>query len=125
MWSYGYEIAEIVPDQKLVTGLISGMGPIHNHKGYIALTDDSILIEGREDDADLTISLSAVHELYIGYDELYTYASVKNLGLLWQPLRIEFYNNGRLEKIYLIIDYMGLYTRNKRWYESLTSILQY
>lgn len=125
MWSYDYEMADFTSAQKLMTGLSGIGGPLHNHKGYIALTDEQILIEGQDDDEDLTIALTSINELYLGYDDIYTSDSVKNLGLFWQPLRLEYFdNNYQTNKIYLIIDYSGFFSHNKKWYESLTSMLQ-
>jgi hypothetical protein len=126
MWSYDHEMIEFTSTQKLITGLSGIGGPLHNHQGYITLTDEQILIEGQEEgDKDLNIPLGSINELYLGYDDVFTAGSVKNGGLFWSPLRIEYIsNNYQTQKIYLIIDYMGLYSHNKRWYEALTTMLQ-
>lgn len=126
MWSYDYEMTEYTTGQKLMTGLSGIGGPLHHHKGYIALTGEQILIEGQDGGDDLIIPLLSINELYLGYDDIYTSYAVKNAGLFWQPLRLEYFNNhSQASKIYLIIDYnLGFYTHNKKWYESLTSMLQ-
>jgi hypothetical protein len=125
MWSYDHEMTEFTSAQKLINGLTGIGGPLHNHKGYIALTAEQILIEGQGDDEDLVIPLISINQLYLGYDDVYTSSSVKNLGLFWQPLRLEYSgSNHQMNKIYLIIDYMVLYSNNQRWYNSLTLMLQ-
>ena len=125
IWSYDYEMTGFTPAQKLMTGLSGIGGPLHNHKGYIALTDEQILIEGNDNDENLIIPLTSINELYLGYDDIYTSYSVKNAGLFWQPLRLEYFgSNSQTNKIYLIIDYMGFYSHNQKWYDSLVSMLQ-
>lgn len=114
MWSYDHEMMEFTSAQKLMTGLSGIGGPLHNHQGYITLTDEQILIEGPAGDDDLIIPLASITELYLGYDEVFTAGSVKNGGLFWQPLRVEYLsNNYQSNKIYLIIDYNGFYSHNK------------
>ncbi|MES2061774.1 MAG: hypothetical protein V4456_07630 [Bacteroidota bacterium] len=125
MWSYDYEMVEFTSAQKLITGLSGIGGPLHNHQGYITLTDEQLLIEGQEGDEDLIIPLASINELYLGYDDVFTASSVKNGGLFWQPLRLEYFSsNYQTNKVYLIIDYNGFYSHNKRWYETLTTMLQ-
>jgi len=124
LWSYADEYAQISESVKFTASLISLGSPLHNHAGYIALTENQLIIEGLNNDPDLTISLSTINEIYLGFDEVFTPASVKNLGALWQPLRINFYTGHSLETVYLIIDHNGLFTHNKTWYETLISILQ-
>jgi hypothetical protein len=125
MWSFDYEVMEYTPGQKLISGLSGFGGPLHNHQGNIGLTDESIIIEADNDDEDLVISLSSINQVYLGYDDIYTAESVKNAGLFWKPLRLEYYSAAyQLQKIYLIIDYMGLYSHDKKWYETLVSMLE-
>lgn len=52
MWSYDHEMMEFTSAQKLMTGLSGIGGPLHNHQGYITLTDEQILIEGPAGDDD-------------------------------------------------------------------------
>lgn len=81
---------------------ISGVPPLHNHEGEIYLTSDSIIIKG---DENLNILLSSIIQLYHGYDDTYRSSYVKNFGIFWQPLRVEFYTGfDRLNRIYLIIN---------------------
>lgn len=124
MWSYDYEIEEFTSAQKIMSGLTGIGGPIHNHKGNITLTNEQVLIES-EDSENLSIPLASVTQLYIGFDDIYTKLSVKNAGLFWQPLRLEYTNaNYQIVRLYTIIDYKLLYSDNQRWYDSLISILQ-
>src|SRR4051812_43113337 len=121
MWSYDHEMIAFTSAQKLISGLSGIGGPLHNHEGYIALTSEQILVEGAGDEDDLVIPLSSISQLYLGYDEVYTSWSVKNAGLFWQPLRLEYFgNNNKTIKIYVIIDYMSLYSHNQNWYDALT-----
>jgi len=125
MWSYDCEMVEFTSAQKLMTGLSGIGGPLHHHQGYITLTCEKILIEGQEGDEDLIFPLASTKELYLGYDDVFTAGLVKNGGLFWQPLRLEYFSsNYQTNKIYLIIDYNGLYSHNKRWYETLITMLQ-
>ena len=125
MWSYDHEMAEFTSAQKVMTGLSGIGGPLHNHNGYITLTSEQVLIEGQERDDDLIIPLTAINQLYLGYDDVFTAYSVKNAGLFWQPLRLEYFGRNRqTNKVYLIIDHMVLYNHNKKWYETLISMLQ-
>lgn len=125
MWSFDHEIGAFSTTQKMLTGLSGIGGPLHAHNGNIALTSEQIIIEGLENDEDLTIYLTAINELYLGFDDVYTVYSVKNAGLFWQPLRLEYFSNSYQTKtIYLIIEYNGLYAHNKKWYECLISMLQ-
>ncbi|RFZ95623.1 hypothetical protein D0C36_08930 [Mucilaginibacter conchicola] len=124
MWSYEEEVAAITAAEKTMRGLTGLTGPMHHHSGTIALTEEYVLIESNADEDDLIIPLSSITQLYLGFDDVYTNYSVKNFGLFWQPLRLEFTNSHHQpEKVYLIIDYMMLYTQNKKWYDALTSIL--
>ncbi|WP_342644473.1 hypothetical protein [Mucilaginibacter sp. CSA2-8R] len=126
MWSFDYEMAQIAPGYKMMSGLTGIGGPLHHHRGLIALSSTELIIEGDNDEEDefLSISLSAISELYHGYDDVYQAYSVKNAGLFWQPLRITFYSApNQLQTIYLIVDYLGMITQNKKWYYALTEML--
>lgn len=124
MWSYEEEIASLNSTDKMVSGLTGIGGPLHHHNGHIALTDEVLIIQDANEDGGLTIPLSNITQLYLGFDDVYTNYSVKNFGLFWQPLRLEFTStNYQPEKVYLVIDYALLYTKNQKWYNALTSIL--
>lgn len=126
MWSFDYEMAQMTTGYKMMSGLSGIGGPPHHHQGLIALNNSELIIEGESDNEDdfLTLPLAAISQLYHGYDEVYEAYSVKNAGLFWQPLRITF-NSGANETqtLYLIIDYFGLITQNKKWYYALTELL--
>ncbi|WCT13550.1 hypothetical protein [Mucilaginibacter jinjuensis] len=124
LWSYADEYAQIDDGIKFTASLVSLGSPLHNHSGYIAVTENQLIIEGLESDLDLTIPLNAIEEIYLGFDDIFTATSVKNLGAFWQPLRIKFHTGHSLQQIYLIIDHNGLFTHNKRWYDTLVNILQ-
>jgi len=106
--------------------MTSFVSPLHRHEGTIALTNSEIIIEGiGDDDEDLTIQLDRLKQIYLGFDDVFPATSVKSFGFLWQPLRIEFYISAvGTQSIYLIIDYNGLYTHDKDWYNTLTQMLE-
>jgi hypothetical protein len=121
-WSYGNELAEYTDSYKMMTSMTSFAPPLHRHNGNIALTGSELIIEGIDGDTDLSISLKAMKQIYIGFDDLFP---VKGLGTFWQPLRIEYYvSSSETEVIYLIIDYNGIFTHDKDWYNTLTELLQ-
>lgn len=126
MWSFDHEMAQVATGYKMMSGLSGIGGPLHNHRGLIALNNSELIIEGNSDDENdfLTIPLVTITQLYHGYDEVYEAYSVKNAGLFWQPLRIAFHDmSGNIQTIYLIIDYFGIVTQNKKWYYALTELL--
>jgi hypothetical protein len=124
-WSYDHEMAEISPGRKILAGMVSGVQALQHHHGNIALSTTALIIEGINDDEDLTIPLSNMRQLYIGFDDLFPITAVKSLGMLWQPLRIEYYISAfETKRIYLIIDFNGVYTHDKEWFNTLTELLQ-
>jgi hypothetical protein len=124
-WSYDYEMAEFTATQKALTAMTSFVPPLHRHEGNIALTNSEIIIEGINDNGEnLTIQLNQLKQIYLGFDDVFPATSVKSFGFLWQPLRIEYYISAvETQSIYLIIDYNGLYTHDKDWYNTLTQML--
>jgi hypothetical protein len=124
-WSYDYELAELSDAYKIMTSIVSFTPPLHRHNGNIALTDSELIIEGSDGDLDLSIKLGAMKQIYIGFDDLFPMISVRSLGAFWQPLRIEYYTSTfETLHIYLIIDYNGIFTHNKDWFNTLTQMLQ-
>lgn len=125
-WSYDYEMAEFTNTEKIMATMASFMPPLHRHEGNIALTNSEIIIENiNDDDVDLTIKLNQLKQIYLGFDEVFTASSVRGLGFLWQPLRIEYYlSNVETQSIYLIIDFNGIYTHDKDWFKTLTQMLE-
>lgn len=124
-WSYGYELAEYSDTYKVMTSMMSFTPPLHRHNGNIALTNSELIIEGFEDDVDLTVELRAMKQIFLGFDDLFPVTSVRSLGAFWQPLRIEYYTSSvETQYIYLIIDYNGVFTHDKDWYNTLTKMLQ-
>jgi len=121
-WSSGSELSEISDGYKLMTSMTSFAPPLHRHAGNIALSNSELIIEGTDGDIDKSISLASMKQIYIGFDDLFP---VKGLGTFWQPLRIEYYvSSFETEYIYLIIDYNGVFTHDKDWYNTITQMLQ-
>ncbi|WPU95204.1 hypothetical protein SNE25_06650 [Mucilaginibacter sabulilitoris] len=124
-WSYDHEMSEISTSQKILAGMVSGATALPQHYGDIALNDKAIIIEGIVDDEDLTIPLSSIKQLYLGFDDLFPVMAVKSMGILWQPLRIEYFISAfETSCIYLVIDFNGVYTHDKEWFNTLTELLQ-
>jgi hypothetical protein len=120
LWSYADEVAESgLRDE--IRALISFVKPLHHHEGEIALTDSSLIING---DINLNIPLGKLNQLYLGFDEVFKATYVKNVGLMWQPLKLSFYENDRITTIYLIIDYsfVGI-AKDKQWFDALKNVL--
>lgn len=113
-WCYE---SEVLNRTKAET-FFSFMGPniFHKHEGII-LTREGIVIKG---DENLSIPLSAIRKLYVGFDLSYPKTLVKNFGLFWQPLRITLQNE---ENLYLIIDYSFYRSDNVLWFNTLKQLL--
>lgn len=123
-WSYGYEMANVSQTQKIISGMVSMAPSLLHHKGNIALSNAELIIEGFEGDEDLTIPLSTMKQIYLGFDDVFPKIAAKNLGMLWQPLRIEYYvSSFETQFIYFIVDFNGIYTHDKEWFNTLTQLL--
>jgi hypothetical protein len=119
-WSYDFEINQQEPVHRLLTH-VSGMTPLHSHQGEIILTYKGLTIIG---DVNLHINSNEFEQLYLGFDDIFTRAMVKNFGLFWQPLRITFNKGYHRQTIYLIIDYkMFIAKGNKLWFNTLQQVL--
>lgn len=70
LWSYDYEFAQISQARRAAASIVSGVGPLHHHHGYIGLTDSYLIIEGDDNNPDINILLSTVDELYLGFDDI-------------------------------------------------------
>ncbi len=116
LWSFDYEIQNRQKSQDLAFQF-SLVKPFHTHFGTIALTEDSIQIEG---DENLNLPLTDLSQLYLGFDENFTAILAKNFGLFWQPLRLTTIEG---KYIYLIINYNFLTSANKIWFQKLQEIL--
>lgn len=122
LWAYDFELANRNQERKFA-GLFSFIKPLHSHTGLIVLTDNQISIKG---DEYVNFQLNSINQLFLGFDELYPSASVKNLGAFWQPLRIEYLNSSNQPyTIYLVIGYNGISAQNKIWYNTLKEMLSY
>jgi len=124
-WSFDYELAELSGTYKIMTSMMSFIPPLHRHDGNIALSNYELIIEGINDDIDLSVKLGEMKQIYLRSDDLFPMISVRSLGVFWQPLRIEYYTSGsETQFIYLIIDYNGIFTHDKDWFNTLIQILQ-
>lgn len=97
----------------------SGVGPFHRHAGEIALTEKAIYMEG---DVDLSFKLGELEQLFLGFDEAFPRALVKNFGMTAQPLRLQIGKGIGL--LYLFVDYNSLgFTSNQLWFNSIKTVL--
>ena len=116
LWSYADEIAGSgLKDE--IRALFSFVKPLHHHEGEVLLTESYLIVNG---DVNLNIPLSNLNQLYLGFDEVYKSTYVKNAGMFWQPLRIDYHNGGTRNSIYLIIDYNIAGTaKDQQWFNAL------
>ena len=124
LWSYDYELNEEKRYGwlKKISGIFSFLKPMHNHEGNILLASNGLFITG---DEHLELPLTHIEEVYMGFDDVFPASSVKNFGAFWQPIRIKsFISNSESQTIYLIINYSGLFSDNKTWFNTLISLLQ-
>lgn len=122
LWSYDHELDTKTSWIKKIAGLFSFLPPLHHHEGDILLTNHSLSISG---DEDLVLPLRDIEEVFIGFDELFPASSVKNFGAFWQPIRLKA-SPGMADAltIYMVINYNGLFTANKDWFNTLIRLLR-
>jgi hypothetical protein len=119
LWSYADEVAESgLKDE--IRALFSLLKPLHHHEGEITLTNSSLIING---DIDLNIPLGNLNQLYLGFDDVFKSTYVKNVGMLWQPLRVSYHDNGTVNTVYLIIDHSFIGTaKDQQWFDALREV---
>lgn len=117
-WSKEEEVLKRGPADQIGVHF-SGLGPFHRHAGEIALTEKAIYMEG---DISLSFNLGDLEQLFIGFDEVFPRALVKNFGMTAQPLGLQV---GRgIGLLYLFIDYNSLgFTSNQLWFNSIKTVL--
>jgi hypothetical protein len=120
LWSYDYELAAKSRRTKFLAGLFSFIKPLNDHESEIVLTNAGLSIIG---DEELSIPLSAINEMYLGFDSLFPATSAKNFGAFWQPIRLEYLVSNESRKIYLNIDYNGTTSHNQLWYDTIKELL--
>lgn len=98
---------------------VSGVKPFHAHSGNIVLNNEGIQLT--ENGVPEHYLLSSVTQLYLGFDDLYIPALVKNYGLFWKPLRITFQNS---QKLYLITGYNFITTKNQLWFKTIKELIE-
>jgi hypothetical protein len=110
LWATDSEITEMHFSERFLARQFSFVTPLSRHSGAICLTDKSILIQG---DEDLVIPLAYINQLYMGFDDVFSVASVKNFGLFWQPIRLNYGND---LVVYLIVDYNFVGSSNRQFF---------
>ncbi|WP_231464232.1 hypothetical protein [Pedobacter sp. Leaf132] len=124
LWSYDYELNDKKRFGwlKKIVGLFSFIKPMHTHEGNILLASNGLFISG---DERLELQLSQIEEIYMGFDDVFPASAVKNFGAFWQPIRIKSYlSYSESQTIYLVINYNGISTDNKTWFNTLIAMLQ-
>lgn len=120
LWSYEHELS-LKSGLHQIAALFSGVPPIHDHEGYLVLTEDTLTITG---DTNLVIALGDIEQIYVGFDAQYPRNFIKNFGLFCQPLRIKTNNGIKADTIYLITDYSFSGTsRNQQLFNLLRGLL--
>lgn len=87
----------------------SFLKPLHRYEGQMNVLPDRLTFSGKDkrtgDDIFFTIQKSQITQLYLGFDESYNSMETRGPGLLWLPLRVTFFQNGKEEKLYIITNY--------------------
>lgn len=117
LWIHDYEIKNMKYNERFTIRHFSFTPPLSRHSGTILLTENAIVLDG---DENLVVPLETIEQLYYGYDDLYTAASVKNFGVFWKPLRIR---QGAKDYTYLIINYRYFNTSNEQFLTLLKDLL--
>jgi len=124
LWAYDHELVKEGTQGffKKIAGVFSFLPRLHKHKGEILLASSGIYIAG---ETELSLPLSEIEEVYMGFDDIFPASSTTNFGMFWQPIRITSSRNA-LERqiIYLIIDYSGFFTNNQTWFHTLIRLLK-
>lgn len=115
-WAYDHEIAEMNYAERYFIRHLSFSPPLSKHQGNFSLTDHAMVLEAEEE--KVTINLSTVTQLYLGFDDVYSSASAKNFGMFWKPLRIEFEES----VTYIVVDYKFGFTANNQIFELLKEL---
>ena len=116
-WAYDYEITSMNYAERYFIRHLSLSAPLSKHRGNFYLTSNSIIVE--EDENELTIKLTDISQLYLGYDNVYSSSSAKNFGLFWKPLRIELEDE---TIVYLVVDYRNGFSQNATIFELLKEL---
>ena len=120
LWSFDQEIADMDTFESIGSHF-SGVLPFHRHEGNIFLCTSALYIEG---DQILRIPHTAIDQIYLGFDDLFTRSMAKNFGILWQPLRIDFEQDKTGTSVFLIIDYHPFGTsHNQGWFTAIKDLL--
>jgi len=116
LWASDTEIHSMDFSERFLARHFSFVTPLSKHRGELCLTNKSLVIEG---DEDLVIPLNHINQLYLGFDDVFSVASVKNFGMFWQPIRIN-YGNDLI--VYLIVDYNYFGSSNNRFFSVLKEL---
>ena len=104
----------------------SFMRPLHRYAGTLVVDAGSFSFSGadKKDGSpfSLTIPRSDIKRLYLGFDSVFKRIDDRALGIFhFVPLRIDYTQNGRDERIYIFANYSRLLRQsdNDKVYEEL------
>jgi hypothetical protein len=116
-WVYDNEILDMDVSERYIGRHFSSVPPLSRHQGKIYLSDTSIRIDG---DEEVNIPIADINHIHLGFDDVFSAASVKNFGMFWKPIRV---NYGPDTNIYLIIDYSLMISNNNRFFEMMKALM--
>jgi hypothetical protein len=101
----------------------SFMKPLHRFEGQMTVHADRLQFHGkdrrRNEEVDFQLFKHQIDQFYLGFDETFSAFETRGLGLGWQPLRINFSQQGQENKLYLIVNYQFGFSDNSGFFEYL------
>jgi hypothetical protein len=100
--------------------------PVHRYEGTLTLYPNKLIFSGvdiqTEKEYFQEIGKEDVQDIQLGFDEIYRVREDRLLGDGFQPLRLDFIDNGKLITAYFIIEFDRVERRtykNSDWYDEL------
>lgn len=106
-----------------LTAHTSFLLPLHRYRGKLFIMDDHLELQGRDkrtkEEVMLYISKYSLEQVHLGFDEVFSLAETRGLGLSWQPLRIRYDASGETRTLYLIANYRISRSDNAKLFDFL------
>jgi hypothetical protein len=99
--------------------------PLYHYAGTIALEKEVLEIKGSHkktgETADISIRVSDIKSVSVGFDDIYKRRYEKSLGLPYAPLVIKFNRDGKETALYVAVEFGTLFrtSKNKEWKEKI------
>jgi hypothetical protein len=100
--------------------------PVHRYEGHLLLYPNKLVFSGvdiqTEKEFFLEIAKEDFSNVQLGFDDIYKVREDRLMGDGFQPLRLDFENNGVNRTAYFIIDFDRVERRvykNNDWYDQL------